>query len=123
MCASSEPACDDANTPKPLDSNTCAALRASATKSIGRALKDGSLYGTNVGYTRDVYYGRIGKGAELELIDNTPFLEEKYNTRVIKVRVICNATDVDMQGRLGWINMTDTSFSDAFNPTSKKIEL
>jgi hypothetical protein len=104
--------------------NTCGELRAGAKGKIGRAFQQASLYGTGVAYTRDVYYGSIGKGSELELLDREPAIEEKYKLRWLKVRVVCIAEKKgeELQGRIGWVEMAKTSFSDTYDPRTGKIE-
>jgi hypothetical protein len=126
MCASATPCASSGagdEKPKALET-TCAQLRAGAKGTVGRALKESSLYGTAVAFTRDVYYGRVGKASEIELLEHDPIVEEKYKTLWIKVRVVCVIADRpdDTQGRVGWVEMTDTSFSDHYNPATKKIE-
>lgn len=134
-CSSAAP-CDSAsasasatmsmsNAPPARLENTCAELRTGAKGTIGRLLKDESMYGTGVVFSREVYYGTVPKGSEIELLETTPTLEDKYSVLWIKVRVVCAGDPKrdDLQGRMGWLDLRHTSFADIYDPRTKKIAL
>lgn len=103
--------------------NTCGELRAAAKGTIGRLYKDAGLYGTAVAYSRDIYYGSVTKASEVELLDRTPISEPKYKYPLVKVRVVCVAGDKDdFQGRVGWVDLRETTFTDSFDPRTGKVE-
>jgi len=113
------------NDPPARLENSCGELRKAAKNSLGRTFpKYEHVYGTAVTYTKEMSYGTVGPGSEIELLDKQPLLPEgKFPTLMIKVRVVCVPDDTyAVQGRIGWVELAHTSFSDAYDPRTKKVE-
>jgi hypothetical protein len=107
--------------PAPID-DSCSSLRARAGGPIGQVLKLSAIHGTGVAHAPDIHYGYASKSTEVEMLDPVPVVE-KHGVRWLKVRVVCAAekTNEGVQGRVGWIDMRDTSFSDGFDPKGGAI--
>lgn len=68
-----------------------------------------AFYGDESAYKKDVYYGRVGKGAELELLDRKPYKDE-FNQDIIKVRVLTNKWPQEV-GKIGWVTAKVTNYA------------
>ncbi len=81
-----------------------------------------AIYGTKVEYTRDIYLGRLSRGATIRL-ESLTVGNSDFNIPIIKVEVLSdNGYGIAAVGKTGWVNLTSTDFVDFYNPNTKMLD-
>ena len=82
-----------------------------ATGQIGKVTGEYgcAVYGDEIRYDPENYYGRVDRGAEVELVNPCVHMSE-FGCEIILVRIRSNRWDSEI-GRIGWIQLEATDFS------------
>jgi hypothetical protein len=80
-----------------------------------------AFYGNSTAYTPDLYYGRLSHQAQILLLDEHVY-QNQFDRPIIKVKALSNEWDSEI-GKIGWIGLTETSFSDAYQPATQTIKV
>jgi hypothetical protein len=79
-----------------------------------------AVYGDATRYNKNCYYGRVSKGAELQLLDQCVYKDE-FGLDIIKVKVLKNEWQSE-EGKVCWVGLVATSFAGGYNPATRMIE-
>ena len=80
-----------------------------------------AIYGDNERYKRNLYYGRVSKGAKILLRDRK-VSRNQYGLNMVKVKVISNEWSHEI-GKIGWVGLKATSFKDFYNAQERTIDI
>jgi beta-lactamase regulating signal transducer with metallopeptidase domain len=73
-----------------------------------------AIFGSKVKYTPILYLGWAGKGDELELVDDRVAFNQ-FGVPIVKIKIVSESNSVS-KDTIGWIILSNTSFSDSFEP-------
>ncbi len=80
-----------------------------------------AIYGSDTRYMKDLYYGRVSKGTKIQLMDKKVY-KNQFGLYIIKVKVLNKGNWWSSGvGRICWIGLTKTSFSDKFDDQTNTI--
>ena len=79
-----------------------------------------AIYGSSIEYSKELYLGRVSYNAKIKLLD----INVKKNTKgipIIKIKIITNPGRKSNVGKIGWVSLRSTNFSDFYDPKTNKI--
>ncbi|MBM4103941.1 MAG: hypothetical protein FJ263_07805 [Planctomycetes bacterium] len=72
-----------------------------------------AIYGSKKEYSSLMYLGVVKNGQEVKLMDNAVYYNQ-FSTPIVKVEVLSNSYPAVQKGTIGWIQLKNTDFADAF---------